>query len=86
MKPSSRFNQLIADSLLRAKAVRSERDVPVLVLNTQAEQEGRLGDPAYERLMLDNDKHVTKLADLYPARKHEHSGPGGERPDLSSRS
>jgi hypothetical protein len=45
---------------------------------TQADQEGRLGDPAYMRLMLDNDKHVTKLLDLYPARKHEHSGPGGE--------
>jgi hypothetical protein len=50
---------------------------------TQADLEGRLGDPTYMRLMLDNDKHIAEMLDLYPARKHQHSGPDGKSIPIS---
>jgi hypothetical protein len=39
---------------------------------TQADQEGRLGDPSYQKLMLDNDKHIADLMDLYPPKERRH--------------
>jgi hypothetical protein len=37
---------------------------------TQADQEGRLGEAVYQKLMLDNDKHIADLMDLYPPKEH----------------
>jgi hypothetical protein len=62
-KESSRAREITANGSVRTE--------------TQADREGRLGDPSYQKLMLDNDKHIADLMDLYPPKEHRHKV-GGE--------